>query len=76
MEIDKDKIVTQEETGEQAAIDEVESRVEAEMKRAEGKAKERVGQGLQDEELEGEGRQMKNEAKRELEEARGEEGQK
>jgi uncharacterized protein YjbJ (UPF0337 family) len=61
-----DKIVTQEETGETAPIDQIESRVEAEMKRIEGRAKERVAQGLQDEELEREGRELKEEGKREL----------
>jgi uncharacterized protein YjbJ (UPF0337 family) len=62
-----EKIVTQEETGETAPIDQIESRVEAEMKRIEGRAKERVAQGLQDEELEREGRELKEEGKRELE---------
>lgn len=61
-----EKIVTQEETGETAPIDQIESRVEAEMKRIEGRAKERVAQGLQDEELEREGRELKEEGKREL----------
>ena len=75
MEIDKDKIVTQEETGEAAAIDQVEDRVEAEMKRIEGRAKERVGQGLQDAELEREGSQLKEEGKRDLEEARRSDGE-
>ena len=70
MEIDKDKIVTQEEAGEPAAIDQVEERVEAEMKEIEGSAKERVAQGLQDEELEREARQLKDEGRRELDEAR------
>ena len=70
MEIDKDKIVTQEQAGEPAPIDQVEERVEAEMKEIEGRAKERVAQGLQDEELEREARELKNEGKRELEEAR------
>jgi uncharacterized protein YjbJ (UPF0337 family) len=68
MEIDKDGIVTQEESGEPAAIDEVEGRVEAKMKRAEGRAKERVAHGLGDAELEEEGRQLEEEAERELEE--------
>jgi uncharacterized protein YjbJ (UPF0337 family) len=68
MEIDKDKVVTQEETGEPAPMDEIEGRVEAEMKRAEGRAKERVAHGLDDDELEREGRELKEEAKRELEE--------
>lgn len=69
MEIDKDKIVTQEESGEPAPIDQVEERVEAEMKEIEGRAKERVAQGLQDEELEREARELKDEGKREKEEA-------
>jgi uncharacterized protein YjbJ (UPF0337 family) len=65
MEHKKENFVTQEETGEVAPIDEVEGRVEAEMKRIEGRAKERVGQGLQDEELEHEGRELKEEGERE-----------
>ncbi|MGA9995377.1 MAG: hypothetical protein WBP93_08185 [Pyrinomonadaceae bacterium] len=63
--LDRDKIVTQEEAGEQAPIDEVEDRVEAEMKRIEGRAKERVGQGLQDKELEREGEELKKEGEKE-----------
>jgi hypothetical protein len=70
MEIDKDHIVTQEEAGEPAPIDQVEERVEAEMKEIEGRAKERVAQGLQDETLEREAREMKEEGKQELDEAR------
>ena len=70
MEIDKDKVVTQEELGEPAPIDQVEGLVEAEMKRIEGRAKESVAQGLQNEELEREGRRLKEEGKRELEEER------
>ena len=69
MEIDKDKVVTQDETGEPAAIDKVEERVEAEMKRAEGRAKERVGQGLEDSQLEREGRELKEEAERDVEDS-------
>ena len=70
MEIDKDKIVTQEESGEPAPIDQVEERVEAEMKEIEGRAKERVAQGLQDEELEREARELKDEGAREKDEQR------
>ncbi len=66
MEIDKDKVITQDEVDEPAPIDQVEARVEAEMKRIEGRAKERVAQGLQDKELEREGRELKEEGKREL----------
>ncbi|MBD0370511.1 MAG: hypothetical protein ICV60_06720 [Pyrinomonadaceae bacterium] len=73
MEIDKAKVRTQDEESEPAPIDQVEERVEAEMKRAEGSAKERVAQGLQDEDLEREGRQMRKEGERQLEEKRGEE---
>ena len=67
MEIDKDKIVTQEELGEPAPIDEIEGRVEAEMKVIEGRAKESVAQGLQDPELERRGRELMKEGERELE---------
>ena len=67
MGIDKDNVVSQEESGEPAAIDQVEERVEAEMKRAEGRAKERVGQGLQDSELEREGRELKEEGEDDIE---------
>ncbi|MDT5123752.1 MAG: hypothetical protein QOC96_3234 [Acidobacteriota bacterium] len=68
MEIDKDKVRTQDEEAEPAPIDQVEDRVEAEMKQIEGRAKERVAQGLQDEELEREARQLKDEGKRDLDE--------
>ncbi|HVF87274.1 MAG TPA: hypothetical protein VM866_06780, partial [Pyrinomonadaceae bacterium] len=67
---DKDKVVTQEELGEPAPIDEVEERVEAEMKIIEGRAKESVAQGLQDPELERKGRELKEEGERELEDQR------
>jgi hypothetical protein len=70
MSIDPEKVTTQEETGEPAAIDEVEGRVQAEMKIAEGRAKESVAQGLQDEELEREGRELQEEGQRELERER------
>ncbi len=70
MEIDKDKIVTQEETGEPAPIDQIEERVEAEMKEIEGNAKERVAQGLQDKELEREAQELKEEGERGLDEAK------
>ncbi len=75
MEIDKDKIVTQEETGEQAPIDEIEARVETEMKDIEGRAKERVAQGMQDPALEREARQLQEESEREREDQRREQGQ-
>ena len=72
MEIDRDKVRTQEDEGEPAPIDQVESRVEAEMKRAEGRAKESVAQGLQDKEMEREGRKLEEEAEQQLKEERDE----
>ena len=64
----KGKFVTQSETGEQSPMDEVEGRVEAEMKRIEGSAREAVGQGLQNAEVEREGREQREEGEREVEE--------
>ena len=46
MSIDKDKIKTQDEMNEPAPIDQVESRVESEMKELEKKAKKDVREGL------------------------------
>jgi hypothetical protein len=66
----KDKFVTQDETGEMPPIDEVEGRVEAEMKRIEGSAREAVGQGLQDERAESEGRELREEGERDIEQER------
>jgi hypothetical protein len=66
MEIDKDHIQTQDETGELAPIDQVEERVEAEMKRLKGEAKKLVADGLQDENLAQEGERLMEEAEREL----------
>ncbi len=72
MEDSKGKFVTQEETGEPAPVDEVEGRVEAEMKRIEGSAREAVAQGTQNPEREREGRELREEGERELDEQRGE----
>ncbi len=69
MSIDKNKIVTQDETGEPAAIDQVEQRVEAEMKQLGGSAKKNVGESLQDEELVSEGERLQQEGEHELKEA-------
>ena len=66
MSIDKDRIKTQDETGEKAAIDQVEDRVEAEMKKLEGEAKKFVADGMQDKGLAQEGERMVEEAEREL----------
>jgi uncharacterized protein YjbJ (UPF0337 family) len=72
MEDAKDGFVTQSETGELPPMDEVEGRVEAEMKRIEGRAREAVGQGLQDERAERAGRELREEGERELEDQRSE----
>ena len=69
MEIDKDKIVTQDELDEPAPMDQVEERVEAEMKVLEGKAKEQVADGLQDQKLKGEAQRLKADGERELKKA-------
>jgi uncharacterized protein YjbJ (UPF0337 family) len=65
MSIDKNKITTQDELEEPAPIDQVEPRVEAEMKTLEGKAKKNVADGLQDKELAREGERLEQEGKRE-----------
>lgn len=65
MSLDKNDFVTQEETGEPAPIDQVEDRVETEMKRLEGEAKKQVADGLQDDELAREGERLVEEAERE-----------
>ena len=69
MEIDKNKIVTQDELDEPAPIDQIENRVEAEMKVIEAQAKEQVADGLQDQKLKGEAQRLKAEGERELEKA-------
>jgi len=66
MDFDKDKIVTQDETGELAPIDQVEGRVEAEMERLKGEARKLVGDGLQDENLARDGERLMEEAQRKL----------
>jgi uncharacterized protein YjbJ (UPF0337 family) len=71
MNIDRDRVRTQEDENEPAPIDKIEDRVQAEMKRIEGSAQERAGQGMQDEDLEIEGRRLKEEGEKELEEQRG-----
>jgi hypothetical protein len=49
MSIDKDKITTQDELNEPAPIDQIEPRVEQEMKELEEKAKRAVREGLNSE---------------------------
>jgi uncharacterized protein YjbJ (UPF0337 family) len=65
--VEKDRIESQAGEPETATIDDVEERVRAEMKEIEGRAKERAGQGMQNEELEREGRKQKEEARQEIE---------
>jgi len=51
MSIDKNKIKTQDELDEPAPMDKADQRVEAEMKKLEGRAKREVAQGLQKQEI-------------------------
>ena len=51
MSIDKNRVKTQDELNEPAPIDEVEERVEAEMKRLEDAARKDVAEGLQNDDL-------------------------
>jgi uncharacterized protein YjbJ (UPF0337 family) len=69
MSIDKSKIVTQDEVGEPAPIDQVEERVEAEMKKLEGSAKKDVAESLGNKKLAREGEKLEQEGERELKEA-------
>ena len=70
MSIDKTKIITQDELDEPAPIDQVEERVDAEIKKLEGVAKRDVAEGLQNDELARKGEEQAKEAERELEKAR------
>jgi len=70
MSIDKNKIRTQDEMNEPAPIDQVEERVEAEMKKLEGTAKRDVAEGLQNPELARKGERLKEEGERDLRETR------
>lgn len=66
MEIDKTKVVTQDELEEPSLMDQVGDRVEAEMKIIEAQAKEQVAHGLQDKDLEREAQRLKEEGERAL----------
>ena len=66
MEIDKTKVVTQDELEEPSPMEQVDDRVEAEMKIIEAQAKEQVAHGLQDKDLEREARRLKEEGERAL----------
>lgn len=65
---DKREDEAQGDVREPSETEEVEGRVEAEMKRIEGSAREAVGQGMQDERIEREGRKLREEGQRELDE--------
>ena len=69
MQIDENKVKTQDELDEAAPIDQVEERVEAKMKTIEGNAKKNVGEGLQDDQLAREGEELRAEGERELRDA-------
>lgn len=72
MDNDRENAGNQEDQEDEVApIDKIEERVEAEMKAIEGRAKERAGQGMQDEALEREGRELQKKAEEELEQQRG-----
>lgn len=71
MRVDNDREKSGNQDEEIAPIDKIEERVEAEMKAIEGRAKERAGQGMQDEALEREGRKLQEKAEEELEQQRG-----
>ncbi len=70
MDLNKNNIRTQEETGEPAPIDQIEERVEAQMKKLQGEAKKQVADGLQDDELAREGEKLRKEGERELKKAK------
>ena len=63
MRIDKNRVKTQDELNEPAPIDQVEERVEAEMKRLEGTAKKNVAEGLRNEELAKDGEKFRDKTK-------------
>jgi hypothetical protein len=70
MEINKDKVKTLDENSEPAPMDKVEERVEAEMRLIEGRAKEQVATGLNNDELARKGRKMKENAETDLKQLR------
>ena len=68
MKIDKKKITTQDELDEKAPIDQVDERVEAEMKEISGRAKKTVAESLNNKKLAKQGRDLEREGKEDLEE--------
>jgi uncharacterized protein YjbJ (UPF0337 family) len=70
MDLDKEKIVTQDDLNEPAPSEIVEERVQAEMKKIEGEAKKKVGDAMQNPKLAREGENLKEQGERELEDAK------
>ncbi len=70
MDLKKNNIRTQDEMDEPAPIDQVEERVEAEIKKLHGEVKKQVADGLQDDELAREGEKLRKEGERELKQAK------
>lgn len=69
MKIDKEHVVTQDELNEDAPIDQVNARVDAEMKLLEGHAKRTVAESLGNKEQKKEGRKLEREGEKELADA-------
>jgi len=70
MTIDKNRVTTQDELDEPAPMDQIEARVDAKMKRLEGKAKQNVGEGLNDISLKHEGNKLRKEGEKALNKAK------
>ena len=67
MSIDKNKITTQDELDEKAPIDQVDERVDAEMKEISGRAKKAVAEGLNNKKLAKRGRKLERQGHEDLE---------
>jgi uncharacterized protein YjbJ (UPF0337 family) len=74
MGIEKDNVTTQDQLPEAAPIDQIEPRVEAEMKKLEGKARKDVAESLGNKELSLEGEKLELEGEQDLEKAEKENG--
>ena len=69
MKIDKKKMKTQDDLNEKAPMDQVDERIDAEMKTLKGRARRTVAESLQNDELADEGRKLEMEGEKELDEA-------
>lgn len=69
MQIDKDHITTQDELDEDAPIDQVSDRVDAEMKKLAGRAKRSVAEGLGNKQQKKEGKKLEEQGEKELADA-------